>query len=79
MNSFKLRLSEVHCQFTYFVQLEGGVRMVLRNLVLPLISQDGMVRILTDHGFQYEASVDEYVSVPKTKSVMILARKKRKR
>jgi len=53
--------------------------MVLRNLVLPLISQDGMVRILTDHGFQYEASVDEYVSVPKTKSVMILARKKRKR
>lgn len=75
LNNFKIKSSEVHYQSVYFIQHEGEIRMIPNRLILPLIKIGDIKKILRILGFRYEFPICKYIGIPKTKSVMIYARK----
>jgi len=75
LNDFKIKRSEVEYESVYFIRSKRGVRIVPDRLVLPLVTINEVREILAGLGFGYECIVYEYAGIPKTKSIMIFARK----
>lgn len=77
LNDFKIQSNKVDCYFVYFIQDKGTMRMIPTYLSLPLFNIDEMIKILASVGFKYKSVIYEYVGIPRTKSVIILAEKTR--
>lgn len=75
LNDFKIKQSEVEYQSVYFIQPKRAIRIIPNRLVLPLVTINQVREILADLSFGYESIIYQYVGIPKTKSIMIFARK----